>query len=347
MNLDSFIDVAIVGCGRIGSEWDALRDVDAPSLTHAGAFTSNPMSKLVAVCDVDIAKAERAALRWGCSHAYSNLEQLFERESIDLLVVATSSAARLSVISTALAAGVRYFVIEKPLAATLSESTELVAMLEAYGARALVNFSRRWDPAMQVLRENVAAGGLGTVQRLVALYGKGMANNGSHLIDLVSYVCNARPVRTRVLRSPLSVTESDWSSGSDPTLDAQVVFVDPAGKEFHLDLLGTNHTAFTCFELKMIGCTAICDITLGGRQITMTALADDPHFAGYRIPASALPVPARYLEAMDAMAAEAIKLAQGHCRVIRCDVYSALETARTVETIRCSVEKEGSWIVIE
>jgi predicted dehydrogenase len=314
-------------------------------MTHASAFTRNPGSRLAAVCDHDRARAEAAAARWACP-AYEDTGRMLSCEKIDLVVVATASSARWAVIEPALSAGVKFFVIEKPIAASLRESTVIASALAAAGARALVNFSRNWDPAMRNLRAQILAGSFGALQRLIGFYGKGIANNGSHMIDLVSMLCAATPVRVRSLESPLPRTESSWSSGSDPAFDAQIVFADAKGSEVQLDLLGTDQSSFTCFELRVIGASAMCSISAGGRVLSISRIIDDPDFDGYRIPGPPAAIPAGALESMEKMAAEAIELVRGRIDHVSCGLASALMTAATVDAIRRSEAENGRWVGI-
>jgi predicted dehydrogenase len=343
---DRPVNVAVIGCGRIGTQWDSpASDLPQP-MTHASAFTRNPGSRLVAVCDSDAARAEAAAARWGCLTAYDNPRKMFGCEKVDLVVVATTSSARWSVIEPALSAGIKFFVIEKPIATTLRESSVIASALAAAGARALVNFSRHWDPAMRDLRARILAGNLGALQRLIGLYGKGIANNGSHMIDLVATLCAAKPVRVRSLGSPLPLTESSWSEDAEPALDAQLVIAGATGAEIQLDLLGTDQSAFTCFELRIIGTVGACSITAGGRALGISRIIDDPDFAGYKMPGPLAVLPARAAESMQAMAAEAIELVRGRIEHISCDVACALMTAATVDAVRRSEAENGRWVGI-
>ena len=169
---DRIVDVAVIGCGQIGTQCDAINFNSSHAMTHAAAFTRNPGSRLVAVCDSDRPRADAAALRWACPKAYDDPVKMLACEKVDLVVVATSSSARWTVIEPAVAAGIKFFVIEKPIATNLREGRVIAAALEAAGARALVNFSCHWDPAMRDLRALILAGGFGALQRLVGLYGK-------------------------------------------------------------------------------------------------------------------------------------------------------------------------------
>ncbi len=345
------INVAIVGCGLIGAQWDAARPPSAspptaPSLTHAAAFSRHARVSLVAVCDPDPAKAEQAAIRWGALRAYTDVREMFTGAAIELVVIATASATRWEVIEPALAAGVKVLVIEKPLASTVAESRKLTSSIETAGVKSVVNFSRHWDPSMRALRETIRAGELGSIQRLVGTYGKGILNNGSHMIDLAGFLCDATPRRARALGSPLDPDEASWSGGGDPTLDAQVIYADRTGSEFHLTLLGTDQSAFTCFELRVFGRHALYDMSRGGRALTLTPLETDPNYAGYRIPGTPRALPAYGLEAMDRMADEAVRLALGTLPQASCDARSALQTALTVDAIKRSAGADGSWIDI-
>jgi predicted dehydrogenase len=339
------VNVAVIGCGRIGTQWDSPDSGLPHAITHASAFTRNPASRLIAVCDSDGTRARAAAVRWSCK-AYDNPRDLFEHEKIDLVVVATTSSARWSVIEPALLAGLRFFIIEKPIATSLSESRVIASALAAAGAQGLVNFSRHWDPSMRDLRAQIRAGSLGALQRLIGLYGKGIANNGSHMIDLAATLFGGNPVRARSLGSPLPRSESTWSAVAEPALDAQVVFSLASGAEFQLDLLGTDQSAFTCFELRIIGTSAICSITAGGRVLEVTPIIVDPDFDGYRIPGQPLASPGRAMEAMEAMAAEAIDWVRGSAKVVSCDVASAMLVAATVDAIRKSYVENGRWVGI-
>lgn len=111
-------------------------------------------------------------------------------------------------------------------------------------------------------------------------------------------------------------------------------------------MLGTDQRAFTCFELRVIGSRAICELALGGRKLTYTTFRDDPHYAGYTIPAEPVSLPARAMEAMDTMADEALQLALGKIDDSSCDVHTALLTALAVEAVIVSEKDDGRWVDI-
>ncbi len=347
MTTPEHIRVAIIGCGRIGTEWDRNNAVDAPALTHARAFSQHARAQLVALCDHDGERARSAAQYWQVAHAYTDPKQLFTEQSIDVAVVAASSVARWGLIEPALSAGVKVIVIEKPLATTLEESRRLVEAIDAAGICSVVNYSRNWDPSMRDLKDRIASGAMGKMQRVVATYGKGISNNGSHLINLSSFLCGACPVRARAIGSPLDAREADWSPTGERAWDAQVELIDTKGASINLTLLGVDHRAFTCFELRIFGQKAMFELSIGGRCLNWIELQGDPIFAGYVVPAPAVPLPSRYLEAMQEMADEVVRLAVGDITVSSCDAHTALRTALTVEAIQRSAQGGGEWIALD
>ena len=347
MNTDEQIRVAIIGCGLIGTEWDRMSSADAPPLTHARAFSQHRRAKLVALCDSDEERARSAAEYWRVTHTYSNPKQLFAEQNIDVAVISASSSARWDVIEPALAACVKVLVIEKPLATSLEESRRLVAAIDAAGALSVVNYSRNWDPSMRDLKVRIAGGDIGKVQRVVATYGKGIGNNGSHLIDITGFLCDARHLRARALGSPLEAREAAWSLTGERAWDAQVEFIDANGVRINLTLLGTDQHAFTCFELKIIGQKAIFEFSMGGRRLSWIKLQDDPDFTGYVVPAPPLALPSHYLEAMREMTDEVLQLASGDISSVSCSAHTALRTAMAVEAIQLSAKGDGQWVALD
>jgi predicted dehydrogenase len=336
MTISERIRVSIIGCGRIGTEWDRGTSTNSFPLTHARVFSQHPRTHLVALCDSDESKATSAAQFWRVPKVYKNPRQLFAEQEVDIAVIALPSSVRWEAIEPALGAGVKVVVIEKPLATTLEECHRIVSAINLSDAHALVNYSRNWDPSMRVLKDRIAAGDMGKIQRLFATYGKGISNNGSHLINLVGFLLGASPVRARALGTPLDAQESSWSSTNDVTFDAQVEFIDSTNTHVSLTLLGTDHRAFTCLELRIIGERAIFEMEMGGRRLNWSNVQSDPNFEGYVVPAPPVILESHYLQAMQGLANEAIRLAAGEITTASCDVNTALSTALVIEAIKLS-----------
>jgi predicted dehydrogenase len=141
----SDIGIGLVGAGRIAG-------------VHAGAYSSISGARLVAVYDPVQGRATALAGIHGASAAAS-LEQLLASEEVALVDVCTPTPTHLEAIEAALAAG-KDVVTEKPLARTVGEGREAVALAQKSRQLLFVAHVLRFWP------EYVAAHDLIVQQRL-------------------------------------------------------------------------------------------------------------------------------------------------------------------------------------
>jgi predicted dehydrogenase len=104
--------------------------------------------RLAGVYDVDAARAGEVAARHG-SRAYAHLRELLPE--VDAVSVAVPTVDHLRVARAALDAG-KDVLVEKPMATTLAEADEMIALAEARGAVLQVGHIERFNPAVEVLR---------------------------------------------------------------------------------------------------------------------------------------------------------------------------------------------------
>src|SRR5688572_22596923 len=110
------IKTAVVGLGGIGR-------------SHCRTYKANPQAELVAVCDMDRARADAAAAEFGVP-AHYDLAELLRTVPLDMVSVATAGVENGShhyaPTMQALAAG-KHVLCEKPLSNNLAEAREMVA----------------------------------------------------------------------------------------------------------------------------------------------------------------------------------------------------------------------------
>jgi predicted dehydrogenase len=139
-------------CGVIG--------VGIWGVNHARAYAAYPRSQLVAVCDVDPGRSERAARELGGVATYVDYREMLEAEDLDAVSVVTPDFTHREVVETCLEAGVAT-IVEKPLA---TKQDDLDAILDAADrAEALfaTNYMMRWSPRYAKAKQAVDAGHLG------------------------------------------------------------------------------------------------------------------------------------------------------------------------------------------
>jgi len=182
--------VGIVGCGLIGGK-------RAKSLEQC---------RLVAVADIDQARAQKLAAQYAPCAALENWEALVRRDDIDLVIVATTNDM-LAPVSLAAARHGKHVLVEKPAARRAAELAPVIEAARASGAVVKVGFNLRFHPALLKAREIFDSGELGPLMFIRARYGHGgrlgmekewranpaiagggeMLDQGVHLIDLARW----------------------------------------------------------------------------------------------------------------------------------------------------------------
>jgi len=96
-------------------------------------------------------------------------EELLSDPEIRLCVVATPNDSHFALAKACLLAG-RDVVVDKPLAPTWKESTDLVALAKQQGRLFTVFQNRRWDGDFRTLKNIIASGALGSIVEYEAHY---------------------------------------------------------------------------------------------------------------------------------------------------------------------------------
>lgn len=142
------IDFAIVGCGRIAKRHAELLGTGQ----IAGA-------RLVAVCDVEPARADAYATRYGVP-GFTSLTSMLAQPGIDAVSVLTPSGDHAKH-ATEVASSHRHVVVEKPMALTLEDADAMIAAADRAGVRLFVVKQNRFNVPVVKAREALEAGRLG------------------------------------------------------------------------------------------------------------------------------------------------------------------------------------------
>jgi len=156
----------LVGCGRIGTLWET----DPPTpLTHAGAMAVHPQIELVAGSSRGQEHLQWFGKRWGVEALYLDYREMFEREALDIVCIATHPGLHLPIIEAAVAAGAKGILCEKPLALSLADGDAIVEICRRAGCLLSVNHSRRWDPAHHKAKAMIEEGLIGDVVSMLGI----------------------------------------------------------------------------------------------------------------------------------------------------------------------------------
>ena len=132
---------------------------------HIPAWQASPDAELVAVCDLNRARAEERAQQYGIPAVYDSVEAMLDAENLDCVDIATRPESHKALASLAASRGVNVL-CQKPLASTLAEGREIAEICAKAGVRFMVLEMWRHIPAMKDLKGYLDTGIIGPVHML-------------------------------------------------------------------------------------------------------------------------------------------------------------------------------------
>lgn len=126
---------------------------------HYEAWARLPDVELVGACDLDRAKAEGIAAEFG-GRAWTEPAKMLADLKPDLVDIATPPATHMAMVRLAAEAGIPC-ICQKPLAPTLAESAEIVALAKQAGIPLIVHENFRFQPWYREIRRWIDGGRLG------------------------------------------------------------------------------------------------------------------------------------------------------------------------------------------
>lgn len=321
------IKAAVIGCGKIGSLYDEMSLPAPHPRTHCRAYHENPLTVLTAVCDHNIERAKACAEYWGVEHYFSDISELLKLE-LDVLSVCTPETERTEIFRQLSSTGIRALICEKPWADNFGLGKELLeaCTTSKTKAKVLVNFSRRWDSGLSELINKIHTGFYGAFSGGSCIYGKGLANNGSHIIDILNWA----------LGLPQSVEakaalEDDRADG-DSTISAILDY----GKQCYLNLEISDHRWYVIWEIDLRFEKGRLRISDRGFKLESWLAENDELYAGYKVLVEQPRQESNLALAMSSLINDAVCLIRGDEIGIRCSVSDALDVLRVVDAIKAS-----------
>ena len=182
------LKVAVVGLGGIGTR-------------HTDIYNSDDRCEIVAVCDAIAEKADAAAKHYGCK-AYSSVDEMVQREQIDIASVSTAGVENggdhYEPTMALLGAGIPVLG-EKPISNRIPEARKMVALAKEKNLRYGINLNHRFTPAAVRAKEWLDDGRLGELNIVNMTMWINNPNESSpyfhmralhpHSIDVMQYFC--------------------------------------------------------------------------------------------------------------------------------------------------------------
>lgn len=315
-------NVLIIGAGNIGAFFDTPKS--DKFLTHAHAFTKHKGYNLLGFVDVNRQKAQEAASVWR-GKAFLSIEEALNKEQIDIACVAVPDDYHYAVLKELSKFPLQVIFSEKPLTKTLGEATDIIQIIKTKNIRVLVNYSRRFVPEFEKIKNDIDKGIYGEYLTGNGYYGKGLMHNGSHLVDLLRYligeICSVIPVDSICDFYP-----------DDKSISAILTFEN--GKPFFIQYVDSRK--YTIFEIDLLFERKRIRIHDSGFKIEEYNIKESATFKGYRNVVKSEEINTSLPNALYNVAENIFRhLTDGQS--LKCSIEEGYKTLQTCTTIKGSL----------
>ena len=197
----------IVGCGGI-------------SRSHAGAHANLEGVALVAMCDINRDALNDRADEYGVSNRYTDYEEMFAREGLDIVSVCTHAPLHAPIAIAAAQAGI-HVLCEKPLSIDLETADQMFNACQAAGVHLAVSHQFRFTPLFRHAKSLIDAGKIGEL-RSIREVGKGreagfeLMEMGVHYFDEMDFFLDGISwIQAHITYQGHHVTETDIMHSSE------------------------------------------------------------------------------------------------------------------------------------
>lgn len=245
----------IIGCG-IASKW------------HADSVNAIDGASLIGVADVSRERAEAFAADYGC-RTFGDAKELIASPDIDIVCICTPSGLHADYAVAAADFG-KHFVVEKPLAITREQLSEVISACESNNVKGCVISQLRFTPVVRAVKTAIDNGLLGRLllgdvtmkyYRAPEYYmtskwkgtfsmdgGGALMNQGIHGVDIIQHLMGAITSVSGYCRTLVHDIEAEdtacltveYASGAIGTIRAATSV--PPGYPRHMEISGTKGT---------------------------------------------------------------------------------------------------------
>ena len=197
--MEKILRTAVIGASGMGC-------------SHMKAVRAHERARLVAICDIDLSKAEKAALEVGNPAVYADYREMLDKEDLDAVIIVTPDQLHREMAEYALGKGLDVL-CEKPMTLTLEDCRAMVRAADASGKQMMVGQISRYTPGFYKAKEMIDRGEIGELFFVESEYAHnyekvrgtndwrvdplrhGFLGGGCHAVDLLRWIAG-NPVET-------------------------------------------------------------------------------------------------------------------------------------------------------
>jgi predicted dehydrogenase len=213
---------------------------------HIAAYSQHPSVDLAAICDCNEERVRDISKKYCVPKLYSDYEDMFLKENLDGISVATPDATHTNIVIKAAQRGI-HVLVEKPLATTVAECESMLAAAAQNQVYLMIDWHNRWNPPYYHAWQSIRKGELGDIVYLYyrlsdtiyvptkmlpwAHNSSVMLFLGSHALDTTCWLMQKKPKRIFCKRqsgvlaklgidiADLYVTLLDFEDGSTAVIE--------------------------------------------------------------------------------------------------------------------------------
>ena len=136
--------------------------------TYAEAIWDRPEVDLVAGADRDKKRLDMFGERYGIKALYTDALEMYEKENLDILAIATNTKGRSFLTVKAVEAGVKGIFVDKPMTFTLKEADDMVNACAKAGVPLVGGATTTSHPSFGKAKELITSGAIGDVTSIEA-----------------------------------------------------------------------------------------------------------------------------------------------------------------------------------
>ena len=256
--------------GQIGQGYDYDLSYEKYILTHCQAIQAHPNLELVAGIDISHENRKKFKKKFNVP-SFVEISDLTCIEDVDLVVVATPTEAHLGIVKKIVSIlSPKLILIEKPLSILFEEAQEIIRIGKEKRVPIAVNYIREYEPIHRELFEKIKNNELGNPLKVVCWYSKGIINNGSHFVQLLSNFMGS------VLDINIINDGRKWNE-VDPEPVLEIIYQN--GRTYFIPVEEEN---YSLFEMEVVGSKGKIKYYNGGSHYDLWHVNTDPVFKNYK-----------------------------------------------------------------
>jgi predicted dehydrogenase len=164
------LKIGVIGAGSISD-------------LHLQSYRKLEDAELLAVCDLNEARAQGKADKYDIPCVYADYRDLLANPDVDAVSICTWNDSHAEIGIAALRAG-KHVLVEKPLCRTVEEAERLRQAVDESGRTLQVGFVRRYDANAQLVKRFIDGGELGEIYYAKASCLRRLGNPGGWFADV-------------------------------------------------------------------------------------------------------------------------------------------------------------------